>query len=378
VRVSDAGFECALVDRILAARLSEDGYAAYVSRRPEGLFDAVFTVTKGSTSRQPGAAAEMNVAAVFEPRSLTLHPGDTTVVFPKMSGQIEVDGGAGILRNLRAEAQDWSLTADGAWESSLDGVVSLRTQLVGNAASLTPDLRAMLPADLRETLESLALKVGGPLRMEDATLSLSRGTDPALDSTKFSGTFAFADAALEAGVSITDLNGSLEATYQKQPGDPAPQYTIDASGAQFRIGGIWLTDGHAQIRNGPRRGDVQVPQASGECYAGRFTARADVIKTTDEPEAPRRFTSVVQFAGVRLNPLLSDLTEAMKQGASHDPSDIPPADEASREDFSRGLMDAEFSMTGIVGHPATGAAAARCMCRAGACSTCHFSRGWSR
>lgn len=348
VRLSDARFECKLVDRVLAERLSPDGHQAYVARKPEGLFDAVFSVTKDGPTRNPGSESEMRVTAVFEPRTLTLHPGDTPVTFPAMTGQIEIDGGAGVLRSLHAEAKDWSITADGAWETSLDGAVSLRTQLSGSATSLTPDLRAILPGDLRDALGQLSFKVDGPLSMEESTLAITRGKQSAEDSTRFSGAFTFTNASLKAGVEISDLNGTLDSTYQSLPGGAAPQFSLDAAGAQFRVAGIWLTGGRAQIRSGARRGEIQIPQASGDCYAGRFNARADVVRSTKDDESPLRFNSSVQFAGVRLNPLLRDLSETLKDAPDHEPEGTPPTDAASREDFSRGLLDAEFSMTGLV------------------------------
>src|SRR5207249_1095798 len=102
---------------------------------------------------------------------------------------------------------------------------------------LTPDLRAMLPDGLRETLTDLKLGIDGPFAVEDATLELDRGADPARDRTRFDGALTFAGLSLEAGVAISDMAGRVDASYTGVSGRP-PQFRLVTNADSFRVSGV--------------------------------------------------------------------------------------------------------------------------------------------
>ena len=332
--------ESELVRRLAHERLSADMSAAYDAYHPEGEVLARLIV-RPALAKGGRAAEGLRISTIVEPRTLVLHPGDTRVEFPSMSGQIEVEGSAGIIRALTAHAPAWSLAADGAWDQSTDGSISLRTQLSGQGQSLTPDFRAMLPEDLRDVLTSLDIKIDGPFRLEESTLALARTPARAADSTRFTGAMSFAGASLDAGADLTELSGRLETSFRKE-GAAAPEFAVDITADGFRVSGVFVSNGRAHVQNGERAGEVTVSSATGDCYSGRLSARAAV--TQPIAAGPKVFNADVQVSGVRVSPVLADL-----RATPQAPSPAQPG----HNDLSRGMLDAELTLSGAIGQPPT-------------------------
>lgn len=340
--------ESSLVRATLDRKLSPESVAVVTDLSPRGIFDADVEFRTTGTDAESGAFTAPRLVTLLRPRALTLTIGGTEVVFPTMTGEVRIDDRSGVIRELRAQAAKWWTSINGAWETEEDGAFMLRTQLSGAADSLTPDLRAALPAQLRAVLDEIALKVGGPLSLADSSLELYRPAEDARDWTRFSGDFTFEDASLEAGASIADLRGRLNAQFRREAGSAFPEYTLDIDADGFRVGGVQLGRGHATLVNGDEPSELHLSEASGECYGGRYAATAHVFVAKS---GKRRYEADTRLAGVRFNPLLADLSTALQRAAAPDPTDAELAllRQTQREDRSRGLMDAEVSLEGEVG-----------------------------
>lgn len=293
-----------------------------------------------------------------EPRTLALKIGEVAVPFNTVSGALEFEPGNGVLRELSVFAPDWEAKVNGGWAVGADGRVQVRTEISGRGGKVTDDLLAVLPAELRSVLDDLKLKVNGPFRLSDSALDLSRGGAPAERSTMFSGRFDFAGTSLDAGVPISDAVGSVLARYENAAGKQS--FHLDTRAQRFAVEGVTMLDGRAVVESGRVPGQVRVPVATGVSHRGRFALVADVTPINAQPNAPKDFHVDLRLAGLRFNTLLRELIDAVNPfvGPEAPPETEPaPATIANqgeiKGEFSRGLLDGEFTLTGRVGDAGT-------------------------
>lgn len=355
VTLLDARFESSLTRGILEQRLGADAMSFYRRVDPSGQFDATILV-------RPQAEGGLTAQGTIEPRTLALRIGDKPVEFATVGGAIEFEPGSGVLRQLTLEAPEWSARADGGWTLSPDGAVTFRSALTARGNKLSDDLRAVLPPELGSLFDDLKLKLSGPFRLSDATLDLMRsgGELGPKSAAQFSGRLDFTDAALEAGVPISDMNGALLVRFDNSRG--LPDFRLDLKADRFEVAGITLEDGRAVVQSAKEPGHIRIPEASGACHGGRFSVRADVEPAGTEEGGPRRFSADFHFAGVRFSSLLRELIDSVKPfvGPPAPPEADPlaesgpaPAKLPAKDEFSRGLMDGELTIEGIVGDSAS-------------------------
>jgi hypothetical protein len=153
---------------------------------------------------------------------------------------------------------------------------------------------------------------------------------------------AFSNAAMEAGLSIRELSGRVETQYAAEPERPG-EFRVNIATSGFKVGGAALGSGHAVVESGPAPGSVVVREVIGDCYGGRYYAHAEVDPA--RAGAGRSFAAELKVAGARFHPLLEDISpETGAPAASH-------AEDAAG-DFSRGILDANVSLTGVANEPA--------------------------
>lgn len=335
VRWREAPFESPLVSRIIHAGLGQDTGRRYDAAAPTGQFEADLAITAPAV-----ADAAPDIRGQIRPRTLALMLDGQPVAIPSMGGHVEFEPGAGVARALTGAGSDWSATVDAAWRGRPDGGLAVTAQLTAKGQYLAPDFCALLPHAVQRTLDDLSLRVEGPFTIEEATIDLGLGPTPADEWTRVAGILTYSGLALEAGVPISDAVGHAEGHYTQEPGLP-PSFRLDIEADSFRVGDIDLDVGRAVVESGQIPGEVLVPSAAGDCYGGRFAARARVLPP--EPGVGRPFEASLQISGARFSPLLRDLSG----GANADASD-----EAEAADFSRGQLDAELSVRGMTGLPA--------------------------
>lgn len=342
VSLHEARFESPLIYRILENRVGRDEALTYGGYRPHGRFDAEFQVPSGDA---PGQGGSMRGRIV--PTVLSATFDGRPVLFEKFSGAVEIEPGGGKLDGVTASTRDWTVGADGGWTRGGGGdAYQVHTQLSLRGRSLTEDLRAVLPPELRDIFRQIQLESAGPLSMEGATLSVGRQSEDAGRTVKFDGTVQFEGASLDAGLPIRNMTGRAHATVNRESGDRPPEYRVQVDADTFNIAGVYLRDGKAIVRSGTQAGEILIEGVAGECYGGRFAANARLSPSSSrDSEAPRRLDAQVKIAGTRFAPFV----ESLNAGPGSEGPPIP--EEAAEADFSRGVLDAELTLTGLLGKP---------------------------
>lgn len=337
IELSDGRFESALVRNILAERLSRDAFAEYQSYRPRGDFDATIVIEPPPADPTlPPRPAHGQV----RPRTLALDARGTRVEFGSVEGTVEFEGDTGVLRQLTARAPHWSATLEGAWHGEENATV-LRTKLDLQAASLTTDLRAMLPAELDAVLDGLAFGVAGPLRLQDGMLAITRSPDPARRGAEFSGVLSYQDAGLDVGVLITEASGRAGLVYE-QHGDEPASYRIDVAADTLAAADVSASDARASVRSGTRRGEVLVTSLTADVHGGRFAGQA---RSVVGPDGRRDYLVEARLSGVSYRPLLDDLPPAPGQPP------VPPVSREIAAEMALAKLDAELTLAGLAGVP---------------------------
>lgn len=338
-------FESALVKRLLPEVLGAGPAADYAAYSPRGLFDL-----EASVLAPAEASARPQLRGRIAPRSLELDAEGVPVALEQMGGSIEFEPGSGQIRRLTGRAQDWSFQVSGLWDVGADGTVTVRSQISGAATRLCPDLRAVLPRELQRAMDSLELHVAGPLSLEDAEIAMVRAPATEDDRTNFSGTLMLSKANLDAGVSLTDMSGRVEASFGQAGGDGAPEFRLNIDADSLKIAGVSVANARATVESGDAPGRIIIDEATGECYGGRVVASGKIGPDRSMPGSPRKFEVQGRVSGVRFNPFLQELSSQIKPEGDARPA-VP--DEGAAEDNSRGLLDAEFTLAGVVGRPET-------------------------
>jgi hypothetical protein len=373
VALLDGRLECELTRRIVdqldtpAQPGGEQTPSVYAKFNPVGEFDARIVLSPAAGG---GVGVDnqgrYQVKGKIEPRTLSLRTGSVPVEFSSVGGLVEFEPGSGVLRGLRLQAPEWTVQADGAWSLASDGKVVFATNLTARGNKLSEDLTALLPIELSDLFRDLNLKIAGPFQLSDSHLDITRGgaTPPA---ARFSGRLDFVDAGLEAGVPISNMSGAVLVQFDSTPrpatvekaGQPGPSFRLDTRAHELQVAGVTLTGGVARIESGDSVGHVRVREASGMCHGGRFHVRAEVVPESVEPGAQRSFNAQFQLAGVRFSTLLRELVDSVKPFVGPPaPADVEMSvaernalQRARRDEFSRGLLDAELTIEGPLSDP---------------------------
>jgi len=131
-------------------------------------------------------------------------------------------------------------------------------------------------------------------------------------------------------------------------------YTVNVDAQRWRLLGLRMTGGRAEILSGVEPGTVLVPEISATAHGGRFTG---AVRLAPRADGGRDYWTELQLAEIRLAPMLEDVRVADRSLADEvrddvaaylGDTDLDPAWDQSA-DRSRGLVNASFSLTGVVG-----------------------------
>jgi len=338
--VEGARFEHPFVRR-LALEHSGPGLRDAVERSsPEGEFDASASFASG------GAGLELK-RGTLRPRSLTLALPSGRAEWPEMSGTIEFRPDSGSFHGLRGRGREeeagrgpaWSFDADGSWVIPAPGAVAVQADVSLESHGLSAGLRSVLPEELTSAIGELDFKAGGEIRVPRATVTYNDNGTSQGRSVRVTGGVDFDGVSLEAGAPVTDCAGVMDFDVRRESGGPA---TFDLWGlmSSLRFAGMAMTDGRLRLSGGGEAGDVLVPEVSADCYGGRATGKMSLRR---QPNGPRRYDAALKLAGVRFAPVLRDL------GAAEVPEGPPSSADHGALDESRGRLDANLSLAGVIG-----------------------------
>lgn len=335
VAVRHGDFSSALTRLFVRDRMGERTAAFFDEHSITGSVDAEFALSPVKSNDQFG----WDVAAVVRPRTLDLLMPAGLVDFPQISGEIRGHGTQGTINGLSLAAIDWAGTAGGTWTITPDGGAVIDLNLACHGQGLPDGLRALLPDSLQDLLSDTKLAVGGGFDVPQLSLTLGLGGDESQGmSTRSSGLLRFSDVSGDFGVRLREAFGSVRFNADTAP-DRKPTFDVTALLDTVRAADVRLTDVSAVALSGEHEGDVLVPQIVGDCHGGKLTAEVSLTPGTRDPDGtiPSRFQSRVDFSGVLLSPLLTDLGSTTQGGKD---------DDSAR-------LDGNFAIAGVAGDTAS-------------------------
>lgn len=335
VKLTDARFECGLL-RQAAASVASVGLASFLDHsNPRGRFN--LDLALASTPDRSSWEARGSMA----PTSLTLNFDGTDVAFPAISGRLEFDGASGRIDHLQARAPEWTLSADGSFLRADDKSTHLEAALFLDAARFAPDLAAILPGALRQAATDLAIGVSQRLHVPGLQLRLSIDPQGQLGDLSVDGSAEVDGLTLDPGVLIENANGLIDFSARRSGAAPVA-YELFGILPAARVGGVSMTQARVRLAGAPS-GEIILPQFSAACHGGKITGDVTVGPSpTSGPPSPRSYQVAVRASGVRFASLLQDW-------AATPAREEPPFDPALPPDQSRGELDANFSLAGIIG-----------------------------
>lgn len=293
---------------------------------PVGEFDADISVN--------GKAAK----GKLRPRTLAATVSGGRADFRSATGEIAFADDAAELNALKLESDGWGVGLSGRVESGADGSTVRDLTLDLRADSLKPDLRACLPEALRATLADLKAEVEGPIEISGAELKWTTRAD-GVDSISTRQRVNLQKAKADVGAELTEFDGGFDVTFSKD-GAGAAIFDIGATARGAHVAGLRITDGRARIMSGEssgRPGALLVTDLTAHAHGGRVSGGASL----GAPDAAqrRRFEAEFQLADLRFASVIDDYRALA--------GDAPaPADQA---DGARGLLDANFTLSGNAG-----------------------------
>lgn len=340
--------------QIVTAFAGPDVGAWLTDRRVAGLFDLDLGLSPISNAppRRLGDAGSYTIPALsalgtLRPQSLALDLQSGRIEFASVEGRVLFEGLGGRVDALRASAPGLSATVDGPWtfEPGQGAGLDLKLELAGDR--LNESVRTLLPGVLVGVMDRFAVNIDGPIQTQGLNIRASGLGTPA-SVVEVVGSAAVNNASAVIGLPVTELAGRINFDVRIDPDGPA--YKIDLEADRLRAGRMRIEHASAAIlADATRPGVVLVPSIVGQLHGGRVAGSAQAHTIGDET----RFWVDVHASDVRAAPVFDDLL-LPPEGLVGPPL---PGEETVRsawtvpDDFTRGLLDADVSITGVTGRP---------------------------
>lgn len=335
-------------DSALARTLSD--YAV------RAIFDADFSL------RSPGPDQPAHsIAGSFRPETASFLLRGKAVEFPIISGQVRFHDRRGTVESLVAQGNAWETTINGSWAADPASGLTLNLTASADAAGLVPDLLAVLPPQVQDALAQT--QTAAPRGLSFRGLSLDLQALPRSEPTyALRGDVVFRGLATRIGTTLRDADGALSLDVRRLvPGRP-PDVDLGLRADSLVVGSITITDAAGLVSSRPDRPGLRLEWLSGRAAGGRLSAVGSV-EPANAPDSSYALT--LHLAGARFADLLDDLASTPTPSTpsaprTPGPADTPaprrmPLDIAAAPSFtgdpSRGTLDAEFSLAGLVDHP---------------------------
>lgn len=267
--------------------------------------------------------------------------------FNSVEGTVLFEGTAGSIDHVVAIGDGYALGIDGQWAMDDSGFgVDLTIDTDGGI--IESPLRAVLPRVLDGVMTNLELGASAPIDVHGLSLSAQRiGTESM--AFRVNGRADVFGGRATIGMPITQLDGSIDFVAAGESGRVG--YEIGLLADRLRAGSVRLHDGHVNIvGDAANPGVVLVPEIDAAMHGGRIAGSAQIRPTSD---GGSRYWAEVHGSGVQAAPVFDDLL--LPPGGLEGPP--LPGQETVRSawdidaDYSRGVMIADLSMSGVVGDP---------------------------
>ncbi len=354
VGLRDGRIDSPATTQIVGAFAGSRAGAWLEARRVEGLFDldVGLSPVDDAPPRKVGGGGAYAVPALsalgtLRPRSLALDLPSGRIDFGGVEGRVLFEGFGGRVDAVRATAPGLSVSVDGPWTYTpgAGAGVDLRLELAGDR--LNESVRTLLPDVLVGVLDRFSVDVGGAIETEGLRLR-AEGLGTPASVVEVGGSARVAGASAVIGLPVTELSGRIDFDVRVDPDGPG--YEIDLQADRLRAGRMRVEDASAAIlADATRPGVVLVPSIVGRLHGGRIAGSAQAHTSGDQT----RFWVDVHASDVRAAPVFDDLL-LPPDGLVGPPL---PGEETVRsawtvpDDFTRGLLDADMSITGVTGRP---------------------------
>jgi hypothetical protein len=269
------------------------------------------------------------------PRSFAMVRDGHEVRFDRVSGRILFGTEGGSVEALRAEAEGWSLTAEGEWASKPGIDVDLRLGL--ESEGLPEGLSAMLPAEAARAFEATRLEVHGPFALREARVrTVNEGA-----ALSFSAVADCGGSSLVVAVPIAldSARAAIEVLWPMN-GSASPSVDMTLMTPRFEARGILLTEGRLRLGSTAERGVYELRELSALVHGGSMTATAMVRPAGAADGSDTAYSAEVRLLGVDFASVLNDLR-----------LEDDPRSTSIDEPRSRGMIDATVTLAGTIGRP---------------------------
>ncbi len=338
------------LDSKLARRIVRDvvgGAVAkeYLEHAVRGGFDAEVSMT----APRPPAGDEPNegvariafVETTIEPKWAELTRMGTTVALGDMSGRLIASRQNARIESVSGRSEKLSVSVSGGATPDGSGGTIADVTFDFDSASLSKEVRAVLPVPVLEILDATLVEADGPLRARGAHLRTHKPADSEAARVSFSGTLEFKDAALTAGARIERADGRVRIDFDK-PLQGVPTYEMEILANSAAVLGLPVEHARAVVRSSGEPRGVLVPMIFAESCGGVVSGSAAIHPAGDWAGTDERsYESTLTFSGMRLNEAIDGFASA-RSGVSNEP----------RTDTGARLVG-QLSLAGLVGRDET-------------------------
>ncbi len=375
LRVENLTFESCLVRGILGSRLDPGSVAQVDAFDPHGGFDADLLVQSAAIPALHSASdprdSALQVSGTLRPSSLSLVVDSTRLDIPRILGEIAFDSERVWTDALALTGDDWSVVlhaerATHALHDAAESAPRLRLAAIAHADSLTPALRAIIPAAVLARLDESKTTIAGPISLSPFLYTSVPDPASTLASVRLEGVFEFAGLSMADALSVQNATGRCDFTLLRPAGQDHWSFDTHLRAPRLTLAGLEIRTLQAHARSGSAPGVILFPAVSAECYSGRITGSGSIQPSSnpappDAPDAPhapdasspREYRAELSLAGVRFAPVLEALSLPDPAAAQTSPSTLQPSS------TSRGSVDASVSISGIIDQPSSRAGLGR-------------------
>lgn len=344
--------ECGPVAWFVRERLGAEAAKVYGEVSPRGIFDLD---TRFGVEEDGGVWAE----GWLRPHELAITVNGRSAELTELSGEVRfLRDGRGTIRRLEGrsarEGEQYTFAIDGGWSRDEGGGLVLGADLTLNSMGIPASLLTFLPSSVAGALETMEVRVDGPVRLGNARLRVERKANVETPGVSFDGEVDFEGARFKIGREVSECQGQMSIA-ARSTGDAPASFELRATLPRMRVSNILMSDAAVTAVSTPD-GRIVVPSITADCYGGRVFGDATITPGTGETE----YVSSTWLSGVRFAPTLRDLAADVVAQAEGPPKPeglevsataSAGVDAGAGVDASRGVLDGWFGLAGVIGKP---------------------------
>lgn len=284
------------VDETLIASLPPETRESVTGLSPKGTVD--LDIDYAAAGEEEGS-----YRVVLRPRELSITPKQMPIALSKLQGEIVIDRGKVVLKDVVARAGEALVHASG---TIVPDTGSAEVALSGRDLKITNEFRKSLPATMQRLFASADLK--GTVAFDLHKLIVT--PDPkqkAPSDLTFDATLWLQDATMDIGTPLTDIDGVLRAKGVVRAGKLS-ELEGDVSFDSLKLAGRSIDRLTAVIVK-PRKQDIlQIAKIDGRIADGQIGGQIDSILSEKDP----RFGLALVLRNARVSELTGEIDKPIE------------------------------------------------------------------